>query len=264
MNYINQHDFYLETNGKIIDVDGVYGGQCWDLFAYYTNKLCRKTFPCIETGYVIDLWNTFDRIGLNEYFEKVIDNYQDGDWLVWQAPATITTSSHIAMFRKDNGDGTNVILTQNPNGNPNYTYQMVCNYQGVIGALRPKIYITKDPILSPEPVLQNSEFNQVLVKANDTVYCRTSPDNTIENKTDDYFIKIGYYDVLDEIENKGYHWYKIGESRWIAQVDGYIEYIPKEENKNSKKFYNILKIISVKIGKIINIVISKILSYFEK
>lgn len=139
MKYINPHEFYLETNGKIIDMDGAYGGQCWDLFAYFTKKYCDRTFSCISTGYVIDLWTHFEQCGLSQYFDKVTNNYQDGDWFIWKAPCMITRYSHIAMFRKDNGDGTNVILTQNPNGNPNYTHQMVCNYDGLVGALRPKV-----------------------------------------------------------------------------------------------------------------------------
>ena len=151
MNYISPHDFYLETNGKLIDVDGMYGGQCWDLFAYFTRKVWNRTFSCIKTGFVIDFWDAFDEIGLGEFFEKVTENYQDGDWLIWKAPANITTSSHIAMFRVDNGDGTNVILTQNPNGNPNLTHQMLCDYKGVVGALRPKIYIAQAPVEDAKP-----------------------------------------------------------------------------------------------------------------
>lgn len=128
--------------------------NCWDLFAYFTKKVWNRTFSCIKTGYVIDFWNAFDEIGLGEFFEKVTGNYQDGDWLIWKAPATITTSSHIAMFRIDNGDGTNVILTQNPNGNPNVTHQMVCDYKGVVGALRPKIYISQAPVEEIKPPIK--------------------------------------------------------------------------------------------------------------
>src|SRR5574344_251683 len=122
------HEFYLETNGKIIDVDESYGGQCWDLFAYFCQEYCGKTFSCIQTGYVIDLWNTFEQIGLNQYFDKVYDYHalQDGDWIIWDKNASpncwISNKSHIAMFREYNPSNIeqNVILTQNPNGIPNY------------------------------------------------------------------------------------------------------------------------------------------------
>ncbi len=238
----------METDGKIIDVDGYYGGQCWDLFSYYCLKYCNKTFSCIETGYVIDLWNHFNEVGLDEYFIKVYDDFQDGDWLIWTSPSSITTSSHIAMFRCDNGNNTNVILTQNPLGNPNYTHQMVCDYIGVVGALRPKIYIKK---LSPDPVEKNEEKDQIYVNSSNTMYCRTSPDTSVENKTDDIFVKIGYYDILDEVDSNGYHWYKIAKERYVARIEGIVEYHPKINNEFEKKEDNILKRIIEVIIKII-------------
>ena len=239
INYINQHEFYLETNGKVIDVDGYYGGQCWDLFSYFCLKYCNRIFGCIKTGYVIDLWDYFDEIGLGEYFIKVNTDYQDGDFLIYKAPSSITTSSHIAMFRIDNGDGTNVILTQNPDGIPNYIHQMICDYKGVVGALRPKIYIKK---LSPKPVNKNEEENQIYVNSSNTMYCRLTPDTSIENKTDDKFVSVGYYNILDELDSNGYHWYKIADDRYVAKIDGIVEYIPKIDEL---KDFNLKKIIEL-------------------
>lgn len=256
MNYINREEFVIETSGKIIDIDGLYGGQCWDLFSYFTNKLCSRTFSCIETGYVIDLWNTFDRIGLNEHFVKVIDNYQEGDWLIWTSPSSITETSHIAMLIKDNKNGTNVILTQNPNGNPKYTHQMQCDYIGVVGALRPKIYINEPSIKAPLPIEQNVNVDQILVNVNNTLYCRTSPDEKSDNKVDDYFVKKGYYNVLDEIDNETYHWYKIAEDRWVAYIEGYVEYLPKKEEPIKIKIT--LKDMLIKLKNIIWNIIVKI------
>ena len=246
INYINPHEFYLETNGKVIDVDGYYGGQCWDLFSYYCLKYCNRTFSCIKTGYVIDLWDYFDELGLGEYFVKVYDNYEDGDFLIFKSPSSITDSSHIAMFRKDNGDNTCVILTQNPLGNPNYVHQMIMDYSGVQGALRPKIYIKR---LSPNPVSKNEEKNQIYVNSSNTMYCRLTPDTSIENKTDDIFVKVGYYNIIDEIDSNGYHWYKIDNDRYVAKIDGIVEYIPKKEEESF--FKRILEIIINIIKKLI-------------
>lgn len=203
--------------------------NCWDLFAYFCQKYCGKTFPCIETGYVIDLWNTFDIIGLNKYFIKVNNNFQDGDWLIYKAPSSITTSSHIAMFRIDNKDNTSVILTQNPNNNPNYTHQMVCDYSGLVGALRPKIYVKQASILAPDPVERNMDVDQVYVNTSNSIYCRTNADNTIENKVDDYFVKEGYYNIISETDFNNYHWYQIANNRWIAHEDDYVELLRKKE-----------------------------------
>lgn len=141
------HQFYLETNGRIIDVDKSYGGQCWDLWAYFCDEWIGKHWGNLPTKYVIDLWTYFDKFKLGEYFEKVYrwQDFQDGDWVIWQGPCQITQHSHIAMFRKDEaGTGGGIFLTQNPNGNPNYTHQMWISYNNYVGAIRPKCYIKGD------------------------------------------------------------------------------------------------------------------------
>ena len=134
MNKISGHEFFEMTNGKVIDVDGAYGGQCWDLFAFYCQKVLGRAFSCVKTGYVADLWNYFDACGLSPYFEKVTGNYQDGDWLLWTQPCFCTDSSHIAMFRCDNGNGTMTVLSQNPGATRQYAWP----YSGLTGALRLK------------------------------------------------------------------------------------------------------------------------------
>ena len=223
MNYINPHEFYLETNGKIIDMDGTYGGQCWDLFAYFTQKYCGRTFSCISTGYVIDLWTHFEQCGLSSYFDKVTSDYQDGDWFIWKAPCYITRYSHIAMFRLDNKDGTNVILTQNPNGNPNYTHQMICNYDGLVGALRPKV--NRPPANVIEPIMENKQQNQVHITCDNTMRCRRTPEVRDDNFIG--FFKTGFYNVLEE-KITDYHWCRVADNNWVACIDGYANYIPVE------------------------------------
>lgn len=222
MNYINPHEFYLETNGRVIDMDGAYGGQCWDLFAYFTQKYCGRTFSCISTGYVIDLWTHFEQCGLAPYFDKVTGDYQDGDWFIWKAPCMITRYSHIAMFRINDGNGC-IILTQNPNGNPNYVHQMWCNFDGLVGALRPKV--NKPQVYVSEPIGENKNVNQVFITCDNTMRCRTTPE--IKDNNCIGFYKTGFYNVLEEI-NTDYHWCKVAENNWVACLDGYCNYIPIE------------------------------------
>ena len=164
------HEFYLETNGKIIDIDGSYGGQCWDLFSYFSQKYCGVIFSCQWTGYVIDLWNHFYDLHLNVYYEQITDRHalQDGDLLIWDKSTNplcwISNSSHIAMFRCYNQDNPeqNIILTQNPKGNPNCTHQMVCDFLGFVGALRPKCYIDQTPLQITEfDILPNIDEKSV-------------------------------------------------------------------------------------------------------
>ena len=65
------HEFYLETNGRIIDVDGSYGGQCWDLWALFCLEYIGRYFTCNWSGGAKDMWYHFDELGLGEYFEKI-------------------------------------------------------------------------------------------------------------------------------------------------------------------------------------------------
>lgn len=160
------HEFYLETNGRIIDVDGYYGGQCWDLFAYFCQKYCGKTFSCSYSGYVKDFYYHFKELGLDKYFDLITNRYelQDGDWLIWDKAVSqycwISNYSHIAMFRKyEKEQEQNIILTQNPNGKPNYVYQMLCDFHGFVGALRPKCYINEE-IVKPVVELPEEEIDE--------------------------------------------------------------------------------------------------------
>lgn len=52
----------------------------------------------------------------------------------------------------------------------------------------------------------------------------------------------GYYDVLSTIEKNGYLWYEVEDNKYIAQVDGRVVFLPREdseslieENKRLKK-----------------------------
>ena len=63
----------------------------------------------------------------------------------------------------------------------------------------------------------------------------------------DYAIEDAIYDDLEIIEADGYKWHKIGENNYIAEVDEYIELLPKKENlileiiANLEEIINLLK-----------------------
>ena len=237
------HEFYLETNGKVIDVDGYYGGQCWDLFTLFCMEYCNKVFGCRWSGGVKDMWYHFDELGIGEYFEKITDRHQlqDGDWLVWDADTNplcwISTArnekgesyGHIAMFRKynDGNSEQNVILTQNPNGNPNYVHQMVCDFIGFVGALRPKCYITQDKNI-PNSVEEDKTKNQFRINCDDTMNIRL--DHSLSGEVIGLG-KTGFYNILQMVTQDGYQWYEIEKGKWCALMPPYSEFIGMEENK---------------------------------
>ena len=146
MKYISQHDFFLQTNGKKIDVDGKYGNQCVDLWNYF-NKIVNDGvyISCGVQGYAYGIFENRNTNGALKYFD-VIDTsktfLQDGDWVFWGWKSKPCPSSHVAMFRKDNGNGTGIFLGQNQGGKLDATDQRTFSYSGIIGALRPKIYPT--------------------------------------------------------------------------------------------------------------------------
>lgn len=134
---MNAHEFYLKWYLKTIDVDGYYGGQCWDLYAQYCIENNIPYFHCTTSGYVKDIWNNRKESGILNYLDEVPTNYMvDGDIAIWgECPAC--PSSHIAIFRKDNGDGTGVFLGQNQSAGQIVSQENI-PFNGLIGAFRLK------------------------------------------------------------------------------------------------------------------------------
>lgn len=129
------------------------------------------------------------------------------------------------MFSYEQKEGIMSYIRTLPNCK--YTYSNQTNmFNGIHVSVKPT-YEEEIKVLAPNPLEQNKAVNQVKVLANSTIYCRLSPDKTIENKVSNNFVKVGYYNILSETNGQGYHWYEIEKDRWIAQVEGYVEYIPK-------------------------------------
>ena len=155
------HDYYLSVIGKGFDEDGVYGCQCVDGFKHF----CRTQFGlklgtiCNPSGYATSIWDNFESLGLDKYFDKVrADSMVDGDWAIWSMKSRSCPYSHVAMFRKDNGNGTGVFLGQKQLNHPEFTQ---CNiyYDGLRGGLRPKIYHSNRYINIPPSIEARNIYN---------------------------------------------------------------------------------------------------------
>ena len=156
------HEFFLDTINRKIDMDGVPKDQpfqCVDLFKYFLNKFYGvpgSKQMCPRTGYAPDIYTCFDELGLNEYFDKVpTDQMVDGDFAIWNFNSRSCKYGHVAMFRKDNGNGTGVFLGQNQSGKT-YVSQDNIYYSGMLGGLRPKLY--------HQPINTNEKIDQILHK----------------------------------------------------------------------------------------------------
>lgn len=137
-------EYYNKVIGKAFDEDGVYGAQCVDGFKHFCRtelgfNISKKAI-CNPTGFATSIWDNFNSLGLNKYFDKVPSNQMvDGDWAIWSKGSRDCPDSHIACFRKDNGNGTGVFLGQNQFGKRCFTQGNI-RYDGIRGGLRPKKY----------------------------------------------------------------------------------------------------------------------------
>lgn len=156
------HEYFEMVIGKGFNVDGL-GNQCVAGFKhwcktylgldYYGKSICYGGNP---KGYAYRIWYNFDSLGLGKYFDKVPSNQMvDGDWAIWNYGSGACPYSHIAMFRLDQG-ATGVFLGQNQGGVNGVYNQRNISYNGILGALRPKIY--------HQPAPSGEKVDQILHK----------------------------------------------------------------------------------------------------
>lgn len=102
--------------GTYRDIDGFYGGQCWDQYADYCRYLGVPYANCPVTGYAMDVWTQRQYNGMLTYFdEKPSDQCIPGDVVVFQ-PKGSTPLSHIGTAASGNVNGQVLILGQNQGG----------------------------------------------------------------------------------------------------------------------------------------------------
>ena len=77
-----------------------------------------------------------------------------------------------------------------------------------------------------EPVERNEDVNQLKILKN-KLRIRTEP--SLNGIVLDFAVKDGIYNDLETREADGYVWHKIAEMNWLAEVEGYVELLPKAE-----------------------------------
>ena len=114
---MNIQEWMNNVNGKIIDMDGAYGGQCWDLWSNYARNVYG--IPAADTntvdGYAASVYTTrYDRSkALQNTFIREAGTYTPvyGDVAFWNGNGM----NHVAIVVRDNGNGTLETMSQNPN-----------------------------------------------------------------------------------------------------------------------------------------------------
>lgn len=132
----NPQKFINDWMGKNNDIDGVASYQCVDMW-----KQCladvgypNPTRAIGGSGGAKEIWNRRNALGYSPYFEYV-QNMKFGDWCIWDG--TLGGGyGHVAMFVKDNGNGTGQFFGQQQN----YTHSPCSlnniSYAHTLGALR--------------------------------------------------------------------------------------------------------------------------------
>ena len=156
------HGYYLEVIGKSFDEDGRFGVQCVDGFKHFcrTQLGLKLGTICNPSGYATSIWDNFEVLCLNNYFDKVAPNQMvDGDWAIWSYNKGNRSCpySHVAMFRKDNGNGTGIFLGENQTKTREFS-QVNLYYDGCRGGLRPKMYHTSKYINVPEWIAERNVY----------------------------------------------------------------------------------------------------------
>lgn len=207
--------------GKAIDVDGVAGVQCVDLFKKCCYLAGKKAFSLGGSGYADEIVHRFTALGLDDYFTKVsLADAQYGDWCVWDKGSKEAPDSHVAMFEKKDGSSRAIFLGQNQGGVSKAT-EISISTSGIIGVLRLKAWATtsKCPFKSSGTV--KALYDKIRV--------RTSP-STSKGNTGSYYntgMTLNYSSI---VEGDGWYWAKYtsydGETHYCAlcKTDGSSKY----------------------------------------
>lgn len=133
---MNIQEWMNNVNGKIIDMDGAYGGQCWDLWSNYARNVYG--IPAADTntvdGYAASVYTArYDRSkALQNTFTREAGNYTPvyGDVAFWNGNGM----NHVAIVVRDNGNGTLETMSQNPNR----AGYLTLTKNGIIGYFHPR------------------------------------------------------------------------------------------------------------------------------
>ena len=131
------------VNGQTVDMDGAYGGQCWDLWSSYARNVYG--IPAADTntvdGYAASVYTAryYNSRALQNTFTKERADYMPtyGDVAFWKSK----DMNHVAIVIKDNGNGTLETMSQNPNK----AGYVTISKNGIIGYFHPRSANTPTP-----------------------------------------------------------------------------------------------------------------------
>ena len=129
-------EFYNKHNGRAVDIDGTAGVQCVDLFKAFTKENYGISNYNCTNGYASGLWIYRKSKPYYSKFKEVsINSLQNGDWVFWAKGSKPCPKSHVAMYYNGKFFG--------QNQGQKAARLMNISTSGVLGVLRPKMYIKK-------------------------------------------------------------------------------------------------------------------------
>ena len=127
-----------ELYGRVFDMDGAYGGQCWDGYAKYCTILGYPYSNCTASGYVKDIYEQREKNGMLKNF-TLVSVMQAGDIAVFKESGSCPLS-HIAIFDHDGGNGYGWFLGMNQGGVSQFTLCKLPYCDTYDYAFRPNCY----------------------------------------------------------------------------------------------------------------------------
>lgn len=139
--------------GKCIDLDGLYGAQCVDLFADFHYNYTGRWLSTNGTGAAYGLWDARDYNAGDDYV-LITDatQLQPGDWVIFSGGQY----GHVGMSLGYYNNGYVALLGENQGGSSCIGGGSSANIINMSlktfrGAFRPKTYVKPDPAPEPEP-----------------------------------------------------------------------------------------------------------------
>ncbi|WP_449277987.1 hypothetical protein [Leucobacter sp. GX24907] len=136
--------YIAQVKARYIDVDGVFGAQCWDQWSHYAQALGVPAWPTYTNaggtsphgGWACNVYHNARSSGLTEWFEilPATATPRAGDVAFWELGSVWFPLSHVATVLSVPRAGMLRCLTQNPGA------VQISDFvtRGVIGYLRPK------------------------------------------------------------------------------------------------------------------------------
>lgn len=142
--------------GKKVDFDGVYGGQCVDLYRQYVKDVIGGLQSAPVIG-AYDIWETYNKDTFTRIDNTPTGVPQKGDVVIWNKNVG-GGFGHVAIFIEGNANSFTSLDQNWP------TLSVVTktnhNYTNVLGWLHPKENMTTD-----EMIIKKADFEKLVTKS---------------------------------------------------------------------------------------------------